>query len=54
MQSKKDMEIVKDTIRNEREGLSALLSSMDDSVGKSVEVLYKNKGKIIVIGIVIF
>ena len=51
MQSKKDMEIVKDTIRNEREGLSALLSSMDDSVGKSVEALYKNKGKIIVIGI---
>ena len=51
MQSKKDMEIVKDTIRNEREGLSALLSSVDDSVGKSVEALYKNKGKIIVIGI---
>ena len=43
MQSKKDIAIVRETIRNEKEGLSVLLSSMDDSVRKSVEALYKNK-----------
>ena len=51
MQSKIDLEIIKDTIKKEKDGLSALLNSLDSSVTKSLELLYNNTGRIIVVGI---
>ena len=51
MQSKIDLEIIKDTIKKEKDGLSILLNSLDSSVTKSLELLYNNTGRIIVVGI---
>jgi len=51
MQSKTDLEIVKKTIKNEKNGLNSLLKLVDHSVSEAIDLIYKTSGKIILAGI---
>ena len=51
MQSKTDLEIVKKTIKNEKNGLNSLLKLVDHSISEAIDLIYKTSGKIILAGI---